>query len=103
MISSELLSEECASISLLKMLPTRSYSDRISFYLQKIFSCEATGKNGMDYYTALNSERRERDVVNQRFPELLKGKVLKTIQYREWSFAQSEDLLKQILRGHWSP
>lgn len=38
----------------------------------------------MDYYTALNSERREHEIVNGRFPELLKGKVLRTIQFRSY-------------------
>ena len=67
---------------LIRCYSRRSYSNRISFYLQKIFACDVTGRSGLDFYTALNCERRESEGVRTRFPEPLKGKVLFSVQFR---------------------
>lgn len=61
----------------------RSYAERIGFYLQRIFTCEATGRQGLDYYSAMNSELKESASVHQRFPLALKPKVLASAHYCE--------------------
>lgn len=44
----------------------------------------------MDYFAALESERVEARIVRERFPDELKGKVLGTVQFREYfSFSKS--------------
>jgi bromodomain adjacent to zinc finger domain protein 1A len=69
----------------------RSYSERISFYLQKIFSDEATGRTGLDFYTALNHERRESEQIQQRFPDALKVRLLRSAQFRARSGSLASD------------
>jgi hypothetical protein len=61
---------------------TRAYSARISFYRLKQFQCEVTGKSGLDYFQALESERQEARTLHARFSEPLKGPILRAVQYR---------------------
>lgn len=55
----------------------------MKFYLEKIFSCEYTGKSGLDYFAALDSEQKEAEKTQRLFPARLKSKVLKACQFRE--------------------
>jgi len=50
----------------------------------------------MDYYTALNSERRESEALHARFPEALKSRVLRSIQFRMSSCGHVEVLLNPL-------
>lgn len=68
----------------------RAYAERIGFYLQRIFTCEATGRQGLDYYSAMNSELKESTSVHQRFPPALKPKVLASAHYCEFLFFACE-------------
>ena len=61
----------------------RSYAARMSFYRLKQFQCEVTGKSGLDYFQALESEQLEARTMHSRFPEQLKSAVLKAVQWRE--------------------
>ena len=63
--------------------PHRSYAARMSFYRLKQFQCEVTGKSGLDYFQALESEQLEARTMHSRFPEQLKSAVLKAVQWRE--------------------
>jgi len=66
-------------------LPTstiRAYAARMSFYRLKQFQCEVTGKSGLDYFQAVESERQEAKTMHARFPEPLKPAVLKAVQWR---------------------
>jgi hypothetical protein len=60
----------------------RAYSARMSFFLQKIFTCEYTGKSGLDYFQALDSEFEESKKTQLKFPDALKPKVLRACQFR---------------------
>ncbi|KDN52943.1 hypothetical protein K437DRAFT_133069 [Tilletiaria anomala UBC 951] len=62
-------------------LDYESYAARLAFYNQKIFQCELTGKIGLSYWQAVESERREAQELHRRFPEALKGHVLRSIQF----------------------
>lgn len=54
----------------------------MSFYRLKQFQCEVTGKGGLDYFQALESERQEARTMHSRFPDQLKAAVLKAVQWR---------------------
>ena len=55
----------------------------MSFYRMKHFQCEVTGKSGLDYFQALESERQEARTMHSRFPDQLKAAVLKAVQWRK--------------------
>lgn len=62
-----------------------SYSQRMAFYSMKVFQCELTGKSGLDYFQALDSERSEAATLHARFPAQLKAPVLSAVQWREFA------------------
>ncbi|KAI0001976.1 chromatin remodeling complex protein [Russula vinacea] len=59
-----------------------NYAARMSFYRLKQFQCEVTGKSGLDYFQALESEQLEARTMHSRFPEQLKPAVLKAVQWQ---------------------
>ncbi|KAF8740556.1 hypothetical protein AX14_008167 [Amanita brunnescens Koide BX004] len=59
-----------------------AYAARMSFYRLKQFQCEVTGKSGLDYFQAVESERQEAKTMHARFPEPLKPAVLKAVQWQ---------------------
>ncbi|KAH9946696.1 chromatin remodeling complex protein [Amylocystis lapponica] len=59
-----------------------TYAARMSFYRLKQFQCEVTGKSGLDYFQALESERQEARTMHSRFPDPLKAAVLKAVQWQ---------------------
>lgn len=75
----------------------------MSFYRLKQFQCEVTGKSGLDYFQAVESERQEARTMHARFSEPLKSPVLRAVQ---WRMSISIYLLSNILnfasRGHGS-
>ncbi|TFK57352.1 hypothetical protein OE88DRAFT_1730725 [Heliocybe sulcata] len=58
------------------------YASRMTFYKVKQFQCEVTGKSGLDYFQALESEHQEARTMQARFPEPLKGPVLRAVQWQ---------------------
>lgn len=64
-------------------LDYEAYAARMSFYKMKAFQCEVTGKGGLDYFQALDSERAEARTLHARFPESLKAPILKSVQWRK--------------------
>lgn len=65
---------------------SRAYAARMSFYKLKQFQCEVTGKSGLNYFQALESEQQESRTLHSRFPEQLKAAVLRSVQWRKMSF-----------------
>lgn len=61
---------------------SRVYVARMSFYRLKQFQCEVTGKSGLDYFQAVESERQEARTMHTRFSEPLKYPVLRAVQWR---------------------
>ncbi|CCF49285.1 hypothetical protein NDA14_004619 [Ustilago hordei] len=59
-----------------------TYSNRISFYNQKIFQCELTGRINLTYFEAVKSERKEAIALHKIFPEQLKAPVLRSVQFQ---------------------
>ena len=66
-------------------VPSRAYAGRISFYRMKQFQCEVTGKSGLDYFEALQSEKQEARIMHARFPAPLKPIILQAVQWRAYS------------------
>ena len=77
----------CSSTNLSFLIVTRAYAARMSFYRLKQFQCEVTGKSGLDYFQALESERQEARTLHSRFSAALKPAVLKAVQWRMFSVA----------------
>ncbi|KAK4049577.1 hypothetical protein OIV83_004075 [Microbotryomycetes sp. JL201] len=67
------------------------YMHRLHYLRQPIFECQATGRTGLDYFAALESETRAAEQQRARqahemFPDELKARVLGTAQFRKfWS------------------
>ncbi|TRM65788.1 ATP-utilizing chromatin assembly and remodelling N-terminal-domain-containing protein [Schizophyllum amplum] len=59
-----------------------AYAARMSFYRLKQFQCEVTGKSGLDYFQAVESERQEARTLHARFSAPLKPAVLKAVQWQ---------------------
>ncbi|KAF9270391.1 chromatin remodeling complex protein [Marasmius fiardii PR-910] len=59
-----------------------AYAARMSFYRLKQFQCEVTGKSGLDYFQAVESERQEARTLHARFSEPLKPAILKAVQWQ---------------------
>ncbi|SPO32699.1 related to ITC1 - subunit of Isw2 chromatin remodelling complex [Ustilago trichophora] len=59
-----------------------TYSNRLTFYNQKIFQCELTGRINLTYFEALKSERKEAIALHKIFPEQLKAPVLRSVQFQ---------------------
>ncbi|KAF5377663.1 hypothetical protein D9615_005253 [Tricholomella constricta] len=59
-----------------------AYAARMSFYRLKQFQCEVTGKSGLDYFQAVESEKQEARTMQHRFSEPLKPAVLKAVQWQ---------------------
>ncbi|KAH9835634.1 chromatin remodeling complex protein [Rhodofomes roseus] len=59
-----------------------AYAARMSFYRLKHFQCEVTGKSGLDYFQAMESERQEARTMHSRFPDPLKSAVLRAVQWQ---------------------
>ena len=75
----------------------------MSFYRLKQFQCEVTGKSGLDYFQALESERQEARTLHSRFPEPLKAAVLKAVQWRMHPFLVTIMFLAHNAhRGRWT-
>ncbi len=60
----------------------------MSFYRLKQFQCEVTGKSGLDYFQAVESERQEARTMHSRFSEPLKYPVLRAVQWRTFNVAK---------------
>jgi len=76
----------------------------MSFYRLRQFQCEVTGKSGLDYFQAVESERQEARTLHTRFPEPLKSRVLKAVQWRMASPFYCRTIYSySFSRGHGPP
>lgn len=55
-------------------------------YKKRVWQCEFTGKSNLTYYEALESERSEKEQVEDKLPEELQKSVLVYIQFRKLHF-----------------
>jgi bromodomain adjacent to zinc finger domain protein 1A len=94
--------------SLIPLSFPSAYAARMSFYRLKQFQCEVTGKSGLDYFQAVESEQHEARTMHSRFSEPLKPAILRAVQWRAFhpsssSKTSSCSSMSFIVRGHGSP
>ncbi|KAF9927852.1 hypothetical protein FBU30_002815 [Linnemannia zychae] len=58
------------------------YINRYLFYKQKSWQCETTGKSGLTYEEALESEHKEKNMVANNFPAQLRKPLLEFVQFQ---------------------
>ncbi|KAN0063952.1 hypothetical protein ACQY0O_003558 [Thecaphora frezii] len=59
-----------------------SYANRLTFYNQRLFQCELTGRVNLTFFEASESEKQEAITLHKKFPEPLKGPVLRSVQFK---------------------
>lgn len=75
-------------------LDYEKYLSRRDFYLQKNFTCEATGHQGYTFFEAMESETEASREINSIFPEGLRSRVLEFVQFE--NTARMDDLVNQV-------
>jgi hypothetical protein len=55
----------------------------MGLYKKPIWQCESTGKSNLTYKQALESEKVEKERVQDKLPEQLQKRVLMHIQFRK--------------------
>ncbi|KAH8927194.1 hypothetical protein BT69DRAFT_1317097 [Atractiella rhizophila] len=63
-------------------LQYEQFAKRMLHLRRPIFQCSFSGKLGLSYFEALESEKKESKIVNDRFVEELKGPVLRRVQWQ---------------------
>ncbi|KAF9110834.1 hypothetical protein BGX27_005824 [Mortierella sp. AM989] len=58
------------------------YINRFFFYQQKNWQCETTGKSGLTFEEALESEHKEKSMVANKFPPQLRKPLLEFVQFQ---------------------
>ncbi|KAF9150807.1 hypothetical protein BG015_007352 [Linnemannia schmuckeri] len=58
------------------------YINRYFFYKQKNWQCETTGKSGLTFEEALESEHKEKSMVANNFPAQLRKPLLEFVQFQ---------------------
>ena len=71
--------QDCSAETTLR----RSYAARMSFYRQRRFQCEVSGRQNLTFFEAHTSELLEAEATQKKFPASLKGPVLKAVQFGE--------------------
>ncbi|KAI9265050.1 ATP-utilizing chromatin assembly and remodelling N-terminal-domain-containing protein [Phascolomyces articulosus] len=59
-----------------------TYVKRYSLYRQRLWQCEVTGRSGLTFREALESERTETDRVKEKLPDELQKRVLQRAQFQ---------------------
>ncbi|SZF06086.1 unnamed protein product [Blumeria hordei] len=81
-----------------------SYLARMDFYKQRRFICQITGHSGLSYFEALKSELAGAQVVEEAFPEALKGPILRRVQLQTISRIDTlVDLIYEEFRADYYP
>jgi hypothetical protein len=62
------------------------YLKRVSLYKKPIWQCESTGKSNLTFTEALESERTEKERVQDKLPGQLQKRVLLRVQFRKCCF-----------------
>ncbi|KAL7318660.1 hypothetical protein PS15m_001876 [Mucor circinelloides] len=68
------------------------YLKRTSLYKKPIWQCASSGKSNLTYKEAMESEKHDKDRVQEKIPELLQKRVLEYIQF---STARLETIIEE--------
>ncbi|WFD21096.1 dolichyl-P-Glc:Glc1Man9GlcNAc2-PP-dolichol alpha-1,3-glucosyltransferase [Malassezia caprae] len=58
------------------------YAARLSYYHQRIFQCEVSGKSNLTYFEAAESEAQHTRAIQAQFPDALKAPILQAVQFQ---------------------
>ena len=58
------------------------YAARLSYYHQRIFQCELSGKSNLTFFEAAESEAQHTRAIQSQFPDALKVPVLRAAQFQ---------------------
>lgn len=58
------------------------YAARLSYYHQRIFQCEVSGKSNLTYFEAAESEAQHTRAIQAQFPDALKVPILQAVQFQ---------------------
>ena len=72
-----------------------TYISRLLFYKRRIWSCEATNKEGLTYQEALESETMALNMIMSAFPEAKRHWALSLLHYNSCTVADIIDMLIQ--------
>ncbi|CEP08391.1 hypothetical protein [Parasitella parasitica] len=67
------------------------YLRRTSLYKKSVWQCASSGKSNLTYKEAMESEKHDKDRVQEKIPELLQKRVLEHIQF---SIARLESIVE---------
>lgn len=75
---------------------SRAYLERTILYKRPIWQCEMTGRVGLTFAEALESERIEKGRVKDKLPEELQKRVLERAQFRTCCFRVFSRVLSSL-------
>lgn len=58
------------------------YAARLSYYHQRLFQCEVSGKSNLTYFEAAESEAQHTRAIQAQFPDALKAPILQAVQFQ---------------------
>ncbi|KAG9789450.1 hypothetical protein ABEF93_000702 [Exophiala dermatitidis] len=58
-----------------------AYLERMDFFKSKRFTCEVTGRSGLNFFDALRSEQAGSREIDEAFPQALREPVLRRVQF----------------------
>ncbi|KAJ8322822.1 hypothetical protein O5D80_008352 [Batrachochytrium dendrobatidis] len=76
------------------------YFARISLYRKKIWSCEFTGKNNLTFSEAVDSERKSKQRVEERFPRVWNQPALALIHFNQAALNELIDELYELFKAN---
>ena len=76
-----------------------TYISRLLLYKRRIWTCESSGKEGLTYQEALESESMALNMIMSAFPEVKRPWALALIHYNSCTIADIVDMLLQKLNS----
>ncbi|KIV95445.1 hypothetical protein PV10_03101 [Exophiala mesophila] len=71
-----------------------AYLERMDFYKSKRFTCEVSGRSGLNFFDALRSEQAGSREIDEAFPQALRDPVLRRVQFSTTS--RIDNLVEEV-------
>ncbi|KAK4934315.1 hypothetical protein LTR10_024380 [Elasticomyces elasticus] len=71
-----------------------AYLERMDFFKSKKFTCEVTGRSGLNFFDALRSEQAGSREIDEAFPQALREPVLRRVQFSTTS--RVDNLVEEV-------
>jgi len=80
------------------------YAARLSYYHQRIFQCEVSGKSNLTYFEAAESEAQHTRAIQSQFPDALKAPILQAVQFQTVSrFSELVERVADSVKARFFP